>query len=103
MPQQISWFLCSKCQGLSFAGNALCVPGVHDHSTPGGLNFVLATSPTGGSEQDKWKGCSKCQELSYTGGQLGGCPAGGQHDVTKSADYYLSLNNPEAPGEKNWK
>ena len=97
---QRNWLWCNKCQGLTYAGNAICPAGaVHDHSQSG--NYSLAWD---GSGQQEWRWCKKCQALSFTGraGDNGACPAGGVHDTSASANYGLQLNS-NAQGQQDWK
>lgn len=90
-PGQNNWKWCRKCYGLAFAGNrGVCQfdRGEHDFSYSG--DYTLISDMVGGPGQNNWRWCSKCQGLAYAGGtSLGPCPAGGQHDRTRSSDYRL--------------
>jgi hypothetical protein len=96
------WRWCDKCQGLNYAGSAICpAGGVHDHSAS--FNYKLAINDPGFAGQHSWRWCRKCQGLGFLSGSPGPCPAGGTHDHGTSADYGLALNNPGAPGQNLWK
>ena len=92
---QADWQLCTKCQGLCFAGGSSLGPcpagGIHDHTGSG--NYMLVGGiPAGPHEQSNWQWCNKCQGLCFAGGSsLGACPAGGIHDHTGSGTYLVAL------------
>jgi len=50
--------------------------------------------------QGDWQHCTKCQGLFFAANSLGYCPAGGAHNNSGSANYYLSDSG---PGQSGWK
>jgi hypothetical protein len=93
---QWDWRLCEQCHGMFYCpraphGAGVC-PAGGTHS-PIGWNFVLPNHEQGASTgQNGWRHCSRCEGLCYApGGDAGQtkCPAGGQHDVRGSWDFYL--------------
>jgi CubicO group peptidase (beta-lactamase class C family) len=89
---QNNWQWCSKCQALTFAGNASlgnCPEGgMHDHT--GSSNYLVAMNASSVPGQDNWRWCNKCQALAFAGSASPGpCSAGGMHDHTGSGNYIL--------------
>jgi hypothetical protein len=55
------------------------------------------------SIQRDWRSCSKCQGLFYAGfAAKGVCPAGGQHDASKSFAYVLQFNDVPKTNQGSW-
>jgi hypothetical protein len=64
---QTNWRWCSKCQGLTYCGAAICpAGGVHDHATSG--NYKLTINDPAFSGQHNWRWCRRCQGLAYAAG-----------------------------------
>ncbi len=59
--------------------------------------------PIPADAQRNWRWCKKCQGLHFAGNTGSKCPAGGSHEQTGSADYYLVQNSPSYPGQNNWR
>jgi hypothetical protein len=94
MTQQSNWELCSKCEGLFFAGDDAGVcPAGGAHSKVGSSGYVCSDV---GSGQADWKHCSKCQGLFYSKISLGVCPT---HSDTGSSNYSLSVTG---AGQTGW-
>lgn len=54
--------------------------------------------------QEGWRWCRKCQGMVYAlSGDYGPCPAGEKHDPTHSGNYFLEMDNPQAPGQHGWR
>jgi Gametolysin peptidase M11 len=99
---QNNWRWCDKCQGLVYAGSAVCpAGGVHDHSQS--FNYRLALGDPGFGGQHGWRWCRKCQGLAFLDGAPGPCPAGGVHNHSDSGDYGLAINKLGFPGQNLWK
>ena len=102
---------CTKCQALTFAGNANLgdcpAGGLHDHT--GSRNYCVSMGgavPQG--SQSNWRWCNKCQALSFGGGaSLGKCSAGGMHDHAGSGNYVLAIRGAGDPlpqdSQDNWR
>ena len=90
---QNNWQWCTKCQGLTFAGNANLGPcpsgGLHDHTGSSNFRVHMGSGPPGA--QGNWRWCRKCEALSFGGSAtLGKCPGGGNHDHGGSGNYFLA-------------
>ena len=108
---QSNWRWCSKCQGLGYGGGSSLgrcpAGGFHDYASSG--NYTLThysynlppTPPPPPGHQNKWRWCNKCQGLYYAG--VGTCQGGLVHDFSKSTDYALTANLPDAAGQSGWK
>lgn len=110
-PGEGGWRWCANCQGLFFAGDSpfsdnnwgVCPT----HSDADSGNYFLPQSS--GDGQGGWSKCNKCQGLFYnvagqqsTAGVAFNCAAGGSHDGTGSAPYYI----PQSQGsgrQSGWK
>lgn len=107
---QNNWQLCSKCQGMAFAGNAALgecpAGGLHNHTGSGNYCLPLNGSVPPGS-QDNWCWCNKCQVLSFAGGaSLGKCSGGGTHNHAGSGNYVLATRGAgDVPqdSQDNWR
>jgi hypothetical protein len=93
---QDNWLWCNKCSGLHLNQGARPCPAGGTHDPAGSGNYVLAygavpdASNLGiNSTQPNWLWCSKCAGLHYQWGNSV-CPAGGAHDATGSANYWLA-------------
>jgi hypothetical protein len=93
---QDNWCWCNKCSGLHLNQGARPCPAGGTHNPAGSGNCVLAygavpdASNLGiNSTQTNWLWCSKCAGLHYQWGNRV-CPAGGAHDATGSANYWLA-------------
>lgn len=95
---QGGWRWCDRCQGLFYAGVALCPAGsTHDHS--GSAEYVL-NDTSSGAGQSNWRWCSKCQQVTFAGAaDMGPCAAGGEHDHAGSTDYRIAPTG----GQTGWK
>ena len=99
---QDDWHRCSQCGALYFEtgfpddGTKRCAKG-GQHTSTSGSDYVLhsvtdpATVPTG--MQSGWCYCPKCHVLFYKASGLNVCAAGGVHDPSSSANYFLGLND----------
>jgi hypothetical protein len=93
---QDNWCWCNKCSGLHLNQGTRPCPAGGTHDPGGSGNYVLAygavpdASNLGiNSTQTNWLWCSKCAGLHYQSGNSV-CPAGGAHDATGSANYWLA-------------
>lgn len=55
--------------------------------------------------QNEWRWCHRCSGLFWANGRplAGVCPAGGQHDRDRSADYTLAHNSPGIGKQNDWR
>ncbi len=53
------------------------------------------------SSQKNWRWCFKCQGLHYAGYHV--CAAGGLHDIGRSDDYRISIDDASGGGQDNWR
>jgi len=73
-----------------------------DDSNNGSTDTAIAISQYYG--QGDWRHCNKCDEIVFSGNSTAGpCSAGGQHDVTNSTNYRLSIDNSLFVGQDGWK
>lgn len=73
-----------------------------DDSNDGGHNTAIAVGQYYG--QGSWRHCNRCDEVVFAGfSSPASCAAGGSHDLTGSADYHLSLDNPLFDGQDGWR
>ncbi len=112
VPAQSNWRWCSKCQGLHYIADwrnpspGPCpAGGTHEYKTSGGYSVVLGVTSAPG--QHDWRLCQKCQGLFYAPSLMFDynpfrCPAGGEHDGSRSGDYSLVMNDPTSPGQYDW-
>jgi hypothetical protein len=106
---QHDWKWCTKCQGLTYAGNSTLGPcsggGNHDHSGSSDYSISCDGTPAPKINQGDWRWCNKCQWLTYGGNPSAGpCPAGGDHDHKGSGDYVLLCNTVYGSGQQpNWR
>lgn len=93
---QDNWKWCKKCSILYLDQGARVCPAGGSHDASGSANYAIAYGavPDGsvrgfGVTDSNWRWCSKCAALHYGAGD-NTCPAGGQHDNSGSANYWLS-------------
>jgi hypothetical protein len=92
---QADWRWCNKCGALHFGGGGGSVcPAGGTHEVSGSANYLLGFAPMPDASQlgisttdPGWTWCNKCGGL-HEG--PGGCPAGGWHENTGSANYWLA-------------
>ena len=92
------WHYCYNC-GVLYSGTgtpsgdpSVCAAG-GEHNTNATGDYAMRSVPLSGTApsgtQDNWRRCKKCGTLFFAYGAIS-CPAGGQHDLTGSNDYFLT-------------
>ncbi len=108
MPKQPGWRYCDKCKALHWAGGELgvCPRGGQHQATPSYHYNVTMDDPSAPGQPD-WRFCEKCKVLHWIGGKPGICPGstppGGPHLSTVSSKYTLTMDDPSALGQPDWR
>ena len=111
---QSNWRWCSKCQGLHYIDDwqnpvlGPC-PAGKQHEIEDSSGYTVVQGVASAPGQHGWRYCQKCRGLFFGAHQTHGivlhdqCPAGGQHDGSRSGDYSLVMDDPDAPGQPGWR
>lgn len=110
---QNGWRWCRKCSGLHYAPNrmrSVCQADGRPHAVePGDGSYTLFVKKSRYGGQTGWEWCYKCQLLGHgTGPFSGSCPAGDQHDRSRSLGYLLwhpgaTGDATDFPTQSNWR
>jgi hypothetical protein len=104
---QNGWRWCANCSGLFYkASGSKCPKTGGEHIQSGSGDYRLHV--TEDDWQPNWRACDKCSGLFYAPRiAQSKCPGanGGPHVFSPPAkhDYFLSLDSPDAPGQREWR
>lgn len=98
---QRNWKYCSQCRSMVYAGvSGLCPQGGY-HNVALSSEYRLGTQMWSEcNTQPGWKWCRKCSTLCFAEYSNLYCAAGGSHDVSTSATYFICTNH--VHGQLNW-
>jgi hypothetical protein len=90
---QREWFWCSQCYLLFYGGGGrragVCPAAFGHHDGTRSANYTLFSEDPNNFGQPGWRWCSKCDGLFYIQLPPSVCPAGGEHDGSRSEKYLL--------------